>query len=40
MEFVSLHQHTCWSALDGLTNIPDLVSRAKEYKMPGVAITA
>lgn len=37
--FVSLHQHTCWSALDGLTNIPDLVARAKEYGMPGVAIT-
>ncbi len=37
--FVSLHQHTAWSALDGLVNIPDLVTRAKEYGMPGVAIT-
>lgn len=37
--FCSLHQHTAWSALDGLVNIPDLVSRAKEYGMPGVAIT-
>lgn len=37
--FVSLHQHTTWSTLDGLTNIGDLVTRAKEYGMPGVAIT-
>ncbi len=38
-QFVSLHQHTEWSALDGLVSIKDLVTRAKEYGMPGVAIT-
>lgn len=38
-KFVSLHQHSEWSTLDGLVSVPDLVARAKEYGMPGVALT-
>lgn len=39
MDFISLHQHSAWSCQDGLVNIKDLVTRAKEYGMPGLAIT-
>lgn len=37
--FVHLHNHTEYSLLDGLSSIKDLVSKAKEYGMPAVAIT-
>jgi DNA polymerase III subunit alpha len=37
--FVHLHLHTAYSLLDGANKIPDLVIRAKELKMPAMAIT-
>lgn len=37
--FVHLHNHTEYSLLDGATRIKDMVSRAKEYGMPAMAIT-
>ncbi|MBU0716798.1 MAG: DNA polymerase III subunit alpha, partial [Planctomycetes bacterium] len=37
--FVHLHVHTHYSLLDGATRIAGLVSRAKEYDMPAVAVT-
>ncbi len=39
MSFVHLHNHTEYSLLDGMARIDDLLARAKEYKMPAVAIT-
>ena len=38
-DYVHLHNHTHHSLLDGLTKIPDLVSRVKELGMQSVAIT-
>jgi DNA polymerase-3 subunit alpha len=38
-DFVHLHLHSQYSLLDGAIRIPDLIARAKEYKMPAVAIT-
>lgn len=38
-DFVHLHTHTGYSLLDGMCKIPDLVRKAKEYKMPALAIT-
>lgn len=38
-DFIHLHVHTQYSILDGATHIPKLVSRAKELKMPALAIT-
>ena len=38
-DFVHLHLHTQYSLLDGAIRIPDLITRAKEYKMPAVAMT-
>jgi DNA polymerase-3 subunit alpha len=37
--FVSLHNHTEYSFLDGAIKIKDLVKKAKEFDMPAVAIT-
>lgn len=37
--FVHLHVHTQYSLLDGAIRIGDLVERAKEYRMPAMAIT-
>src|SRR6056297_1408819 len=37
--FVHLHNHTEYSLLDGALRIEKLISRAKEYDMPAVAIT-
>ncbi len=37
--YVSLHNHTEYSLLDGLTKIKDLVARAKDLEMPAIAIT-
>lgn len=39
MSFVHLHVHSHYSLLDGLPKIDELVKRAKEYKMPAVALT-
>ena len=38
-DFVSLHLHTEYSLLDGAIRIKELVERAKEFKMPALAIT-
>lgn len=38
-KFVHLHTHTHYSLLDGMTKIPDLVAKAKEYGMNALAIT-
>lgn len=38
-DFVHLHLHTEYSLLDGAIRIDDLILRAKELKMPAVAIT-
>lgn len=38
-DFVHLHTHTGYSLLDGMCRISELVKRAKEYKMPALAIT-
>ncbi|MBN1575396.1 MAG: PHP domain-containing protein, partial [Chitinispirillaceae bacterium] len=37
--FVSLHNHTEYSFLDGAIRIKDLVARAVEFHMPALAIT-
>lgn len=39
MSFVHLHTHSEYSLLDGANRISDLVERAAEYEMPGVALT-
>ena len=39
MSFVHLHVHTQYSILDGLSNIKNLFARARELKMPALAIT-
>ena len=38
-EYVSLHQHTTYSILDGLSPIDKLVERAKQLNMKAIAIT-
>ncbi|MDR2336908.1 MAG: DNA polymerase III subunit alpha [Candidatus Nomurabacteria bacterium] len=38
-DFVHLHNHTHYSVLDGMTKVPDLVSRVKELGMEAVAVT-
>jgi len=39
MNFVHLHCHSHYSLLDGLARLPDLVKKAKEFKMPALALT-
>ncbi len=39
MSFVHLHTHSHYSLLDGMSQIPDLVARAKELGMPALALT-
>lgn len=38
-DFVHLHVHTQYSLLDGMIRLEDLFQKAREYKMPAVAIT-
>ena len=37
--FVHLHNHTQYSLLDGACRIKDIISSAREFKMPALAIT-
>lgn len=37
--FVHLHQHSEYSLLDGLTRVPDIVAKAKEFGMNAVALS-
>ena len=39
MSFVSLHNHSDYSLLDGASQLPALVERAKELGMPALALT-
>lgn len=39
MSFVHLHVHTEYSLLDGLSKIPKLLDRAKEYGQPAIGLT-
>jgi DNA polymerase-3 subunit alpha len=39
MSFVGLHIHTDYSLLDGASQIPALINRAVELKMPAIAVT-
>lgn len=38
-DFVHLHNHTHHSLLDGLTKIPDLMTKVKEFGMQSIAMT-
>src|ERR1700690_2338474 len=38
-DYVSLHLHTEYSLLDGAIRIKELVERAKEFRMPALAMT-
>ncbi|HWQ69192.1 MAG TPA: DNA polymerase III subunit alpha [Patescibacteria group bacterium] len=38
-DFVHLHVHTQYSLLDGACSLETLVAKAKEYKMPALAVT-
>jgi DNA polymerase-3 subunit alpha len=38
-QFVHLHTHSHYSLLDGLSKVPELVKRAKEFGMPALALT-
>ena len=37
--FVHLHLHSQYSLLDGAIKLDELISRAKEFKMPAIAVT-
>jgi DNA polymerase III subunit alpha len=39
MSFVGLHIHSAYSLLDGASQLPQLVERAKELDMPAIALT-
>ncbi len=39
MSFVGLHIHSDYSLLDGASQLPELVNRAKELGMPAIALT-
>jgi len=38
-DFVHLHVHTAYSLLDSILRLSDLFRKAKEYKMPAIAMT-
>ena len=37
--FAHLHTHTCYSLLDGVCKIPELIARVRELGMDSLAIT-
>ena len=37
--FVHLHSHSEYSLIDGISRLPQMVSRAKELNMPALALT-
>lgn len=39
VSFVALHNHSDYSLLDGASQLPQLVARAKELQMPALALT-
>ncbi|UFP93541.1 DNA polymerase III subunit alpha [Gloeobacter morelensis] len=39
MQYVNLHTHSDYSLLDGASQVPDLIERAKGLEMPAIAIT-
>ena len=39
MAFVPLHNHSDYSLLDGASQLPAMVERAKELGMPALALT-
>ncbi len=39
MSYVHLHTHSHYSLLDGMSKIPEMVARAKEFGMPALALT-
>ena len=39
MAFVPLHNHSDYSLLDGASQLPAMVERAKELGMPAIALT-
>lgn len=39
MSFVHLHTHSEYSLLDGMCRLDDMIARAKEQRMPAVALT-
>ena len=39
MAFVPLHNHSDYSLLDGASQLPAMVERAKELRMPAIALT-
>ena len=39
MAFVPLHNHSDYSLLDGASQLPSMVERAKELGMPAIALT-
>jgi len=39
MEYIDLHVHTEYTKGNGLSRIPELIKKAKEYKMDSLAIT-
>lgn len=39
MSYVHLHTHSHYSLLDGMSKVPEMVARAKEFGMPALALT-
>ncbi len=39
MKFIHLHTHSHYSLLDGLSKVPDLIARAKEFGQDAIALT-
>ncbi|MBI5037912.1 MAG: DNA polymerase III subunit alpha [Candidatus Kerfeldbacteria bacterium] len=38
-DFIHLHVHSHYSLLDGLSKVDELIAKAKEFKMPALALT-
>ncbi|AGY59347.1 DNA polymerase III subunit alpha [Gloeobacter kilaueensis] len=39
MQYVNLHTHSDYSLLDGASQVPDLIERARSLEMPAIALT-